>query len=118
MAPDGTHPGSAGSRVARAGVDAAAGDDPQRATPQGNLQFALNCGSGAHGTSQEICRELFRTAGGARSRLVQSDNSCVGGVTDQSRITGTVAGIAIDRSFSDCYGGVTAAWEKLLGVQR
>jgi hypothetical protein len=89
----------------------------QRIVPQGNLTFAVRCGTGAHEPTQAVCDGLFRQRAVLFSP-VQSDNTCLGGATDESTVSGTVAGVAVDRSFSNCYGGVTGAWEKLLGVRR
>ena len=76
---------------------------------------SIRCGAGSADTPR--CARMFRE----RAVLfgpIQSDNTCLGEAGDQVRIRGTVAGVAIERSYDTCYGGDTAAWEQLLGIGR
>jgi hypothetical protein len=79
------------------------------------LRFAIDCAAGQARSPTSLCSRLLRERAVLFSP-VQSDNTCLGGPTDSSIVRGEVAGIKIERSFSNCYGGVTSAWEGLLGV--
>ena len=81
------------------------------------LRFAIECGARTSQPSKATCRRLLRERAVLFSP-VQSDTTCAGGPTDSSIVQGEVAGIELERAFSNCYGGVTSAWEALLGVHR
>jgi hypothetical protein len=81
------------------------------------LRFAIDCAAGQARPPTALCSRLLRERAVLFSP-VQSDNTCLGGPTDSSIVRGEVAGIELERSFSNCYGGVTSAWEALLGVHR
>jgi hypothetical protein len=66
---------------------------------------SVSCGKA--GTSPVgTCRQRFRERAVLFSP-VQSDTTCIGGLTDESSLSGTVAGVKLERSFSNCDGGVT-----------
>jgi hypothetical protein len=77
-------------------------------------RFTIRCGKTGT-TDPATCTRLFRERAVLFSP-VQSDDTCIGGAVDQSSVSGTVAGVVLSRDYSNCYGGVTAAWEALLGV--
>jgi hypothetical protein len=82
--------------------------------PPAGTTYTVRCGGKADSTPAATCTRLLRE----RAVLfapVQSDDTCLGAATDESTVTGSVAGIRIRRSFGSCYAGVTAAWEDLLG---
>jgi hypothetical protein len=81
------------------------------------LRFTIECGASTSRPSKATCTRLLRERAVLFSP-VQSDNTCLGGATDSSTVQGEVAGIELERAFSNCYGGVTSAWEALLGVHR
>jgi hypothetical protein len=82
--------------------------------PASGTTYSVRCGGHGARTPAATCTRLLRE----RAVLfapVQSDNTCLGAATDESTVRGSVAGIRIRRSFDNCYGGVTRAWEDLLG---
>jgi hypothetical protein len=79
--------------------------------------FTLRCGPDGRATAGATCSRLLRERAILFSP-VQSDNVCLGFGGDEATVRGSVGGIELERSFSNCYGGVTQAWEDLLGVPR
>jgi hypothetical protein len=87
------------------------------ATPlqPGSQVFDIDCSDAANSLTPR-CPQILRERAALFSP-VQSDNSCHGGLTPESEVSGTVGGIPIHRSYSNCYGGVTGRWMALLHVR-
>jgi hypothetical protein len=75
----------------------------------------IRCGAGAPRSDHRVCAELLRERAVLFSPVL-SDTTCGGGGVAGGTMTleGTIAGVHIERNYSNCYSDVTSAWEHLL----
>ena len=90
----------------------AGGQEPPR-------RFVLDCDGGRSSglpDPGQVCRRLVSDRYALLAPVV-SDSSCSGVPADTLDVRGRVFGVAVERSYSSCYGETTARWHSLLNME-